>query len=175
MAQNDLKIRSVEIGPSVQAARTAEGGPARLDLAVEVENNTSSARFAWASPRDYDYDPASKVLTVRLAEKPLQLPPGIIMISDHPRVPLQIKVPANGRAQIQVNIPAFIRRPAPEGGWFEDPIGEIDRVEVEVQHARQPVEPVKPHETGAQVRARLREKGEVTRATIATRPRRSSR
>jgi hypothetical protein len=138
-------------------------------LSVEVQNTTTAPLHVWASHKGYDYDPATKVLTVQMSQQPLVVPPGIIMISDHPMKPDQIEVAPNSTAKIRVRFPAHIRRAAGReagGGWVEVPIGEIAKVDIDVQYAPTPVGPPQPHEAGPEYRARLAAHGDVVKARI---------
>ena len=164
-----LKVVAVQIHRSPPAAQAQTGVQAWLDLAVEVENLGHQPLHVWSSQRGYAYDAASGVLTVHLAEVPLTPPPGIKMISDHPRLPAQVEVAANTRVKLRVRFPAAIRRPAGDqgqSGWRDDPIGDIKRVDVDVQYATAPVEQVTAHETSADFRKRMLAHGHVVRATI---------
>ena len=167
MARAPLRLTGVRINRPPPEAVAAIGARARIGVAVEVENTTAAPLYVWSSPRGYDYDAGSKVLTVHMSEQPLALPPGVIMISDHPRAPRQVQVPPRSHATVQAEIPPVVRRPAPDGvGWVEEPIGEIASVEVDVQHAPTPVEAPRPHENSAQFRSRMQGHGDVARARL---------
>jgi hypothetical protein len=161
------KIHGVAISRTSQAAEAATGARATLNLGIDVENPGDKPLYVWATTKDYAYDPATRVLSVDLAEPVKQLPPYIKMISDHPRAPAQVVVNPKSRATIKVQIPAKVNRPGPPGGptWVEDPIGPIDRVDVRLQHATEPIH----HRAGEpppEFRKRLREHGDVVRAEI---------
>ena len=167
-----MKITAVSMEPSPAAA--AAEGPAKaqasLKLAVAIENPADQPLHVWASWRAYDYDPASRVLTVYLTEHTPPTPPGITMISDHPRTPAQVMVPAKGRATISVTVPATIRRRVPGPGlgmnFVEEQIGAVDRVEMHIQSANQPLEPAQPGESPDRHRERLRQTGDVVSTTV---------
>ena len=170
MPKKKLKVVDVQVLRPTPADMAAGGVQALMGLVVEVENQSNSPLYVWASQRGYDYDSSSKVLTVHLAEKPLVLPPGLKMISDHPQAPAQVEVAPKGRVKIRVQFPAQVRRPASQGaggGWFEDHIGDIEHVNVSVQFATNRVEEPKEHETSAEFRTRLLAHGDVVRASIA--------
>jgi hypothetical protein len=153
--------------PAREAIAGGAAAGARLNVIVEVENQTTAPLYAWSSERGYDYDAASKVLTLHLSEQPRVLPPGIILISDHPRAPAQVEVAPNSRTSIRVQLPAVVRRAAAGGtGWVEEPIGEIAQIDVDLQYGTAPIESARPHETSAQFRSRMREHGDVARATL---------
>src|ERR1700729_3804155 len=105
MPRNPLKLVAVRIQRPASEAIAAVGAKARITLTVDVENTTNAPLHVWESPRGYDYDAGTKVLTVHMSEQPLVLPPQIIMISDHPRAPRQVEVPAKGRSTISAQIP----------------------------------------------------------------------
>lgn len=170
MPTDQLKVLGVQIyWPTAQ--ELAAGGIASwLDVTVEVENLTPAPLFVWASHRGYDYDPATKVLALHLAEMPRSLPPNIKMISDHPRAPAQVEVAPTGRVKVRVRFPAHVRRARTRGegqaGWHEDPIGEIKHVDVDVQYGSEPVGRVRQHESAAEFRARMLAHGHVVHARI---------
>jgi hypothetical protein len=169
MPKNQLKVAGVQVRHPTSEARAAGGIEGWLDLSVEVENPTAAPLHVWASHSGYDYDPATKLLTVHMSQQPLVVPPGIIMLSDHPVMPDQIEVAAKSTAKIRVRFPAHIRRaagPLEGAGWVEVPIGEIAKVAVDVQSASTPAEPPKAHETGSEFRARLAAHGDVVQAQI---------
>jgi hypothetical protein len=169
MPKNQLKVVGVQVRHPTAEARTAGGIESWLDLSVEVENPTTASLHVWASPSGYDYDPATKVLTLHMSQQPLVVPPGIIMLSDHPVMPDQIEVAAKSTAKIRVRFPAHIRRaaaPGGAGGWSEVPIGEIAKVAVDVQFAPTPAGPPQAHEGGPEFRARLTAHGDVVHAQI---------
>jgi hypothetical protein len=167
MPNQPLTIHGIAISrrPPTEAAPVPG---AILDLAVDVENPGDQPLYVWATCREYAYDPVTRVLSVDLAEPDRQLPPYIKMISDHPRTPAQVVVNPKSRATIKVQVPAKVNRPGPPGGatWVEDPIGQIDRVEIRIQHATEPIHH-RAGENPPDFRKRMREHGEVVRAEIA--------
>jgi hypothetical protein len=164
MSDKSLKILGVSIRRAPPATETA---PPILNLGVDVENPSDRPLHVWASCKEYAYDPATRVLSVDLAEPIRQLPPYIKMISDHPRAPLQVVVNPKSRATIKVMVPAKVNRPGPAGGpaWVEDPIGQIDRVQLRVQDATEPIQH-RAGESPTDFRQRLLEHGEVVQAEI---------
>lgn len=166
MAGNDVKVSDVVVARKVVAGLTAP--QKQLEISVAIENKTSAPRFAWSTVRRVAYDKASKVLTVHLEETAPVLPPGLIMLSDHPRTPQQTEIAPGAMATLKVAIPAFIRRAAPDGnGWVEDPIGQINHIDVRLQHSTEAIEAVKPHETGEEFRARALRGSVISTARIA--------
>ena len=73
------------------AREAAPGAPVQnqepIQLSMEVQNPGDSSLFVWTSRRAYDYDASTHVLTLYLTEQTPPLPPGIVMISNHPRTP----------------------------------------------------------------------------------------
>ncbi len=139
-------------------------------VSVEVENPNDVPLHVWASRRHYDYDPDTKVLTLWLTEHVPPLPPGITMISDHPRTPAQVEVGAQGHAVIDVPVPHVIRRRVPGSGglgmsFSEQRIGQIDRVDLHVQYADSPM-PMPDGMDAAQHRQRLLDHGDVVHESI---------
>jgi len=164
-----LKILSTGISRSASVSDVARGAPPRLDLTVEVENPSDQPLHVWTDQRAYNYDPTTHVLSVQLAEPEDTLPPNITMLSDHPRVPTQIVVNPKGRAKINLQIPGIIRRLTPGQGagrsFVEEPIGQVDRVDLQIQHSTEAVQ-YERGKSGADFRKRLRGHGEVVRATV---------
>lgn len=164
-----LKILSVTIARPSSVADVARGAPPRLNLTIEVENTSNEPLYVWTDLRRYDYDPSTHVVSVQLAEIPRDLPPHIKMISDHPREPIQVVVKPKGHMTIKVQLPGSVRRLTPGKGlgksFAEIPIGQIDRVEVTIQHAVEPIK-LQPGEAPANFRKRLCEHGDVAQATI---------
>jgi hypothetical protein len=153
----------------VYEAEAARGVQEQLRLAVEVENPSDKPLHVWASRRAYDYDATTHVLTLYLTEHTPELPPGITIISNHPRTPVQVEVGAKSRATLDVAVPTIIRRRVPGEGlgmsFVEEPIGPIDRVDLHIQSASERVEYL-VGESPAEYRARLRTHGDVVQATI---------
>jgi hypothetical protein len=106
---------------------------------------------------------------VQLAEPVVSLPPNIKMISNHVHTPRQAVVESKSRATIEVRVPASTRRLTPGQGlgrtWVEDPIGQIDRVEINIQYAATPAE-YRVGEDPSDFRERLRAHGDVLTAEI---------
>lgn len=171
MAEKGLKIMSAEIRRStpMPQAEAASGVQEGRHLAVEVENPSDVPLHVWASNRAYEYDPTTHVLTLYLTEHTPELPPGITIISNHPRIPMQVEVNPKGRATLDLPVPAIIRRRVPGEGrgmsFVEEPIGLIDRVELHIQSASEPIEYL-GKESSAEHHERLRAHGDVVRATI---------
>jgi hypothetical protein len=162
-----LTILGISIGRPASVTEAAGGTPLRLDLSVEVENTTDQPLHVWATRKGYNYDAATQVLSVQLAESTQELPPTIKMISNHPRIPTQVVVNAKSRTTIKVPVPATIRRPGTGqgGAWVEEPIGQIARVDIQVQYAPEPIQ-YRPGENASDLRKRLREHGDVVQAVI---------
>ncbi len=168
-----VKIAGVVIRRPTPPAEAAPLAPAPqrepIHLAVEVQNPNNSPLYVWASRRAYDYDPATHVLTLYLTEHTPPLPPGIVLISNHPRMPDLVQVQANGSTTLDLSVPPVIRRLVPGTGlgtsFVEEPIDQIDRVELHIQSSTQPLEDlgqVSPEEH----RERLLTHGQVTQKTI---------
>lgn len=167
MASNDVKVNQIAIA----APDAAAGSRAPIALNVAVENTSASRRYANSTPRYYAYDAATRVLTLHLEEKAPALPPGLIMISDHPRTPKQVEVAPGGKATLQALIPSVIRKPATNGvGWVEEPIGPVDSVDIRVQHSADPLPAVGEHETGTEYRARALSGSETFSARVKAEP-----
>jgi hypothetical protein len=153
----------------VAEAQAERGVQEQLQVSIEVENPNDKPLHVWASRRAYDYDASTHVLSIHLAETPPALPPGIQMLSDHPRTPVQVAVNPKSRATIKVPIPATIRRRVPGAGlgmsFVEEPIGQIDKVDLQVQYADEPARHI-PKESPIQHRKRLMKHGQVAVATI---------
>jgi hypothetical protein len=169
MPNKQLKIVSAAIGRPTPVAKAARGVPERMQMSVEVENPSNKALHVWASRRAYDYDASTHVLTMYLTEHTPELPPGIKMISDHPRTPVQVVVNPKSRITLKVPVPPIIRRRVPGEGlgmsFVEEPIREIKRIDLHIQCA---TEPIRYHvgESPAEHRERLRAHGQVVRDKI---------
>lgn len=159
-----LKIIGVRIRRR-PAASQAAGVQAWLDLSVEIENLSDQLLYVWSSDQGYSYDQSAHMLAVHLAEVPRNLPPGIKLLSDHPRLPPQVEVGPKSRVNLKVQIPAFTR-PVVGGRWREEPIGQIDRVDIDIQYGLEPVRPPRAGEGGSEFRNRLLAYGAVVRAEI---------
>jgi len=166
-----LKIAGVQLRGHTQVTKEEfdRGVRNRLHIGVEVQNAASAPLHVWSSRRYYDYDSSTQTLSVHLAEPTADPPPNIKLISDHPRVPTQTLVGAGAHVTIEVLVPTTIRRRAPAKGlgmsFVEEPIEEIARVELLVQHADVPFQRV-IGETPRKLRQRLRQHGHVVSATL---------
>ena len=163
-------VRTVIRTPILAAAKAESPAhlPELMHLSVEVENPNNHPLHVWASPKAYEYDASAHTLSIYLTEHTPPLPPGIKMISDHPRTPAQVEVGPKSHAKIKVQIPATIRRRVPGGGlgmsFVEERIDPVEHVEIHLQYADEPVRH-DPHEDPAEHRRRLREHGQVLRTT----------
>jgi hypothetical protein len=167
-----LKITNASVRPpmAAEAARAAGLLAGHRHLAVQVENPNPFPMHVWASRRHYDYDSATHVLSIWMTDNVPEPPPGIQMVSDHPRTPEQVEVAPNGSATIQVTIPDVIRKRRPGTGlgmsFTEQPIGRIDHVELHVQYGEEPAPNLGVGDP-ARHRQALREHGDVVHATLA--------
>ena len=173
MATPTLKLNGVSIQRAAAAAAPSDkatAAPPPLQLSLAVENPGSQPLHVWASWRAYEYDAATHVLTVYLTDH-TPTPPGITLISKHPRTPAQVTVTPKGKLNIKVAIPSTIRRRTTGPGmglhFVEEPIGQVDRVEFHVQFGTEALATI-PHETPDQHRSRMLAQGDVVRATIPT-------
>lgn len=179
MSKKQLKIISAKINqqkPAPEALKARAEAPdvlppvpERRELSVAVENPSDRPLHVWASRRGYDYDPATQVLTVYLTDQTPPPPPGIEMISNHPRSPRQVVVPPGSQATVNVAVPSLIRRRVPGEGlgmsFVEEPIGPIAKVDLHIQFDNEPIQS-RPGESPQEHRKRLDEQGQVVRATI---------
>ena len=151
-------------------ATAPAGTPEPLQLAVEVENPSDVPLHVWASRRAYDFDASTHVLTIYLTEHIPPLPPGIELISNHPRTPVLVVVNPKSRIKIKVQVPAVFRRrvagTAQGKGFVEEPIKQIERVDLHIQHATEPIKS-RVGESPAKFRERLRGHGSIARANVA--------
>lgn len=166
---NPLNITAARIRRPPPRARAAGEPGEALHIAVEVDNPGDQTLHVWVTRRAYEYDPASGALTVYLTEHTPPPPPGIEMISNHPRTPLQVPVEAHARATLDVLVPSTIRRRLPNPGlgiaFVEEPIGPVAHIALHIQAATEPIGPIRD-EKPDQYRERLCRHGEVARATI---------
>ena len=167
----DLAIRSVRVRPPepVPAEKAERGVQERMLVEVEVKNDTDKPLHVLTSRRSYDYDPTTRVLTLQLADKPFETPPGIELVSKHPRVPTQVVVDQGASRTIEVPVPTTIRRRVPGSGagmsFVEEPITDVDHVEVEVQFSDVPFQRIVKEDPDEHQR-RLAEHGSVVRETL---------
>jgi len=166
-----LKITSATIRPADPgtATETAEDAPAQHGIAVDIDNPNDTPLHVWASPRGYDFNSETRVLTLYLTDNQPDPPADIKMISSHPRTPSQLVVDANGKATIDVQVPKTIRRRvAGEGlslSFVEEPIEQIDRIDIHIQSAFEPMQYV-VDESPEDHHKRLRAHGDVVKTTI---------
>lgn len=158
--------------PPSGAAREAEAATAAgARLTLTFENPGSEPLHVWSSTRALAYSAADGLLTLYLTEQTPPPPPGITMISQHPRPPRQVVVAGRGSASFDVTLPPTVRRRVEGTGlglhFVEEPIGEVRRVEVHVQYATEEVAPLKD-ETPEAFTARLRRHGSVEHTAITT-------
>ena len=90
------------------------------------------------------------------------------MISDHPRTPVQVVVDTEAAPGLTCRFRQLSGAVFREGlgmSFLEEPIGQIDRVDLHVQYAGEPIAlPV--GESPAEHRKRLQAHGQVVRTTI---------
>ena len=179
--KKELKIASAEIErptpvprPEAAARVQEEGGPPPvvaepLRLSVDVQNPTDKPLHVWATRRAYEYDPETHVLTVYLTDNVPEPPPGIEIVSNHPRTPHTVEVAPGGSATVQVQVPSVIRRRVPGEGlgmhFVEERITDVERVELHVQASTEPVT-YSPGEKPAEHRQRMKAQGQVVRTTV---------
>jgi hypothetical protein len=171
MSDKPLGIVGVEIyrPREVEAADAGPGVQPRLQVSVRVANPRDQPLHVWSTRRAYEYDASARVLTLYLTDHKPPPPPGIEMISEHPRTPSQIVVAPRGDATFDVPVPTTIRRRVPGEGlgmhFVEEPIGPIDHVDLHIQYAPEPLQQ-RAKEDPIEHRERLQAHGEVVRATI---------
>lgn len=157
--------------PEPSAARTAtKAPPPGPQLALTLENPGDKPMHVWATARAIDYDASSGVLTLYLTEHTPAPPPGITLISKHPRPPSQVVVAGHGKTTFEVALPQSIRRRVGGAGlgmhFVEEPIGAVSRVALHVQYASEAIEP-KKDEAPDTFAERLRRHGSVELTSIA--------
>lgn len=169
MSEKQLKILGTVIHRPTTVTEAAHGAQKLAELFVEVENPNDKPLHVWASILAYDYDASTHVLSLYLTEHTPDLPPGIEMISNHPRTPVLVVINAKSLAKIKLPLPAINRRRVPGEGlgmaFVEEPIEQIERIDLHVQYADEPL-PHLPKENPIEHRERLRAHGQVVRANI---------
>lgn len=169
---NDLQILSVTIFPSspVSEEDAARHVREQLRVLIEVGNSGDVPVHVWSARQAYDFDAATGVLTLYLAEPDRALPPAIKVISDHPRVPSQIIVEPGGNATIDVPVPTSVRRRTPATGlgmsFTEEPIANIRKSTVRIQYAEVPFQHI-IGESASDARERLQAHGGVVEKTVS--------
>jgi hypothetical protein len=153
----------------VAKAEAAGGVQGQRHLFVEVENPNDEQLYVWSSRRAYDYDASTRILVLYLTEHTPQLPSDIRMISDHPRTPMLVAVNGKSHGTLDVPVPATIRRRVPGAGlgmsFVEEPIGQIERVELHIQYSTEPLQD-QAEESPVEHRKRLLAHGDVAQAVI---------
>lgn len=177
MNRKSLNIVAAEVRQGASALRgetpesPEEGAGEPRQLAIQVRNPQDVPLYVWASRRAFRYDPETHTLALYLTERTPDPPPGIRMISDHPRIPRQVVVGPGEEATVNVPLPAVMRTRVPGEGlgmhFVEEAIGPIDQVELHVQSATEPARAPGREEAGL-YRKRLADQGEVATATIRT-------
>jgi len=125
MAEN-LEILDVRIGAPRPSTVTNHQ---RLDISIDVMNNSKNALHLISSVRTLDYDPASRTLMIGLTEPEPQ--PGT-RISNFIK-PHTITIPAKSTQTIEVSVPALIHKIVPSTGLGT----KVEDLDVTgVQHAR---------------------------------------
>jgi hypothetical protein len=179
-----IEITSVTLKAPVAAAE--RGGSDRMPVEVEVRNTTSTKSYhVWSSLRAFDYDAESRTLRLALADEPVERP--VEIISEHPRTPHQIVVEPGATATISVPVPTVIKRLPDQrrglgAGLAQEPLGEIDQVDVTVAYADTPYQPrsaLSPREIREQLiawgnRAHAQMKPSTEQSTRRRRPRRGN-
>ena len=174
---DDLKILSATVSPPepVSEEDAERHVRERLHVLIEVKNESAAPLHVWSDRRGYDFDVATGVLSLQLAEPSEELPPGIEMISDHPRAPSQVIIEPGAEATIDVPVPTTVRHRTPGEGmgmsFAEESIDRIRRIEISIQYADVPFQAI-IGESPADMRVRLREHGAVARKTVSVRARR---
>lgn len=172
MATETLKVTGVTMRPPLAPTKAAEQAqPAstpHMNVAIEVTNSSDKAQQVWSTRRAYDYDADSRVLTLYMTEHTPPPPPGIKMISNHPRTPRLVTVPPKGRATLEIPVPGVIRKRTPGKGlgmsFVEVPITSVDRVELHLQYGP-PLRAAEKDEGPDKHRARLLSHGDVLHST----------
>ena len=167
----NLKIHGASIRhtSALSEAQPGGGSAERMMLSVEVENAGDTPLHVWASRRAYEYDSATGLLTLYLTDHVPGPPPGIKIISVHPRTPKQVEVSPHGNATLNVPVPAVIRRRVPGSGrgmsFVEDPIQHINQVDLRIQSGTEPLRYV-VGESAVETCERFKAHGDVVRASI---------
>jgi hypothetical protein len=179
--KKELKIAGAEIehpAPVPRAEAAAQvpegGGPPPLvaqplRLSVDVQNPTDKPLHVWATRRHYEYNPETRVLSVYLTDDIPPPPPGIEIVSNHPRTPHTVEVNPGGSATVQVPVPSVYRRRVPGEGlgqhFVEERIEQVDRVELHIQASPEPVK-YSPGEHPEEHRKRMKAQGQVVHTTV---------
>jgi len=169
-----LEILAARLLPeSVGAPDQAEAvsAPGQRQLVIELENSTDAPLHVWSSPSAYDWEPDTGELSLHLDEPEEAVPPGITLISHHPRTPAQEAVPANSRATVTIDVPAMIRRRVSGDGLgvraVEEPVGDVRSIRLKMRYADAPFESSTVDESPQQHRDRLSTQGNVVDRVIA--------
>jgi hypothetical protein len=144
--------------------------PPQATFSVDIENPSDQPMYVWASATAFNFDPDSGRLTVHLNAPEEAVPPGIILISEHPRTPDQVEVPPHGQATVNITAPRTIRREVPGEGlgmsYTEEPVEHVRSLTVRMRYADTPFEARAADESPDAHSARLRSHGRVVEHTL---------
>ncbi len=168
-----LKITGASVRVAEAAGGAADAAPRahpELEVSIDVESASDAPLHVWSTVHAYEYDAASRTLTLQLAEREPALPPGIRLLSHHPVIPQQVVVSAGGHATLRVKIPGVVRKRATTGPGLgisvvEEAIGTVDQVDVRIQHATERAA-ARPDESADDLRKRLLTLGDSTHTAI---------
>ncbi len=157
---------------TITGARIQSEDADAVTLAVRLANDTGAAVHVWATPRYLSY--TDGLLTLRLAEAEPP-PPGIEIISHHPRVPDQIVIPVGAVAALKVRVPRTLHstvldRPGLGGTVASQDLGAVSDLDVTIAYAPTPFQPTTDQGPDEFIEA-LRSHGAVVSARVPVEPR----
>lgn len=145
-------------------------------VTVPVTNGGDRRVFVWATPRALTYDAAARTLSVRFAENPAELGPDVTVISTHPRLPAELSLDPGEQGRLEVRVPPVLQVIDLAAGGpglglqaTEVPVGEIDRLHLEVATAGASFSEVARLDVGEMVPG-LRDLAHLTAATVDVTP-----
>jgi hypothetical protein len=158
-----IRITDVRIG-APRASRSAPGEQ-RLDLAMEVRNDSKKTMHVIASLRALDYDPDTRTLFVGLSEPELKeglRPSNFVM-------PHTTVIRPGKSATLEVSVPLVIRKIVPSNqlgiGVETLDISDVQNVKSEIAYAPEPFYP-RRSESAETMSRELRSWGEKVQKTI---------
>jgi hypothetical protein len=162
-----LEIVDIRIGTPRPSQFTAT--EQRLDLAIDVRNNSKNTLHAISSVRALNYDPATQTLYVGLSEPELgpEIKPSNFIM------PHTITLPPGETTTLNVSVPLVIRKIVPSTqlglGTETLDVSGLRNVQAEISFAPTPFYP-KPDDAPESISRELRSWGEKTQKKLSRSP-----
>jgi hypothetical protein len=127
-----LHPRPSRLGGAVAVKEvTLEDDGAHYLVHVHVTNTMTHGVYVYTMERHWDFDDATRTLTVEMHAVPRRPPPNIKMLSCHTMLPSMRRIAPGASADLIVKMPRTQRKAIEAGGWGEVPYAPA-RVRVEL-------------------------------------------